>query len=570
MTPYSCLYYHPFSTLVITAGGSSVNNNSCPPLFHAIVTSMKKWSLVIMLAVAQFVMVLDSTVMNVSISTVVKDLDTTVASMQTAITFYTLTMASFMLLGGKLGDVFGRKKAFLIGSAIYSVGSLMTALSPNIQTLFIGWSVIEGLGAVLVIPAIAALIAINYKGKDRAIGFAVIGGISGAAAAAGPLIGGYVTTYLDWRYVFAAETVIMIILILLSKSVNADKPQKAVKIDVWSAVLSASGLCIFVYGVLQSKVWGLITPRAIPSVNEHEIAPFGISIVAYLIILGLVVLYLFYSRQEKLEREGRNPLLKTSMFSIRQLRSGLGTLGAQYMIIASVFFVIPIYLQMTLGYDALKTGLKILPLSIAIVLFSVVGAKFTAKYGPRKIVQVGQLGLVVGALCLQSSVSVDLKNGWFFIGMFVIGSGLGLLASQLGNVNMSAVDKSQSSEVGGLQGVFQNLGSSLGTAIIGSVMIASLTTAFVGNITSSNLNSEIKNYVNTNSQAGVSIVPVSEVQSFAESKGLSNEEASEATSIYASSQVDALKVSLFAVVILALLGMLLSRGIPSKVESVKS
>lgn len=523
-----------------------------------------------MLAVAQFVMVLDSTVMNVSISTVVKDLDTTVASMQTAITFYTLTMASFMLLGGKLGDVFGRKKAFLIGSAVYSIGSLITALSPNIQTLFIGWSVIEGLGAVLVIPAIAALIAINYKGKDRAIGYAVIGGVSGAAAAAGPLIGGYVTTYLDWRYVFAAETVIMIILIMLSKSVKADKPQKAAKIDIWSAVLSASGLCILVYGILQSKVWGLITPRAIPTINGHEIDPLGISIVAYLILLGLVILYLFYSRQEKLEREGRNPLLKTSMFSITQLRSGLATLGAQYMIIASVFFVIPVYLQMTLGYDALKTGLKILPLSIAIVVFSVIGAKFVATYGPRRIVQVGQLGLVAGSLCLLGSVSVDLKSGWFFIGMFVIGSGLGLLASQLGNVNMSSVDKSQSSEVGGLQGVFQNLGSSLGTAVIGSVMIASLTTAFVGNVESSSLSTDVKNYVANNSQAGVSIVPVSEVQGFAESKGLSSSEASEASTIYASSQVDALKKSLFAIVILAFLGMALSRGIPKTVSSVKS
>jgi len=523
-----------------------------------------------MLAVAQFVMVLDSTVMNVSISTVVKDLDTTVASMQTAITFYTLTMASFMLLGGKLGDVFGRKKAFLIGSAIYALGSLITALSPNIQTLFVGWSVIEGLGAVLVIPAIAALIAINYKGKDRAIGFAVIGGVSGAAAAAGPLIGGYVTTYLDWRYVFAAETVIMIVLMILSRGVKADKPTKATKIDIPSAILSASGLFILVFGILQSKTWGVITPRQIPTINGHDIDPFGISIVAYLIVLGLVILYWFYARQEKLEKAKKNPLLKTSMFSIAQLRSGLGSLGAQYMITASVFFVIPVYLQMTLGYDALKTGLKILPLSIAVILFSVIGAKMVVTRGPKKVVRFGQLALIVGSLFLLSSVSVDLKSGWFFLGMFVIGSGLGLLASQLGNINMSSVDESLSSEVGGLQGVFQNLGSSLGTAVIGSVMIASLTTAFVSNIESSSLNSDIKDYVKTNSNVGVSIVPVSEVQGYAESKGLSSSEADQTANIYSESQVEALKKSLFAIFLLSVLSMVLSRGIPSSIKMSKS
>lgn len=519
-----------------------------------------------MLAVAQFVMVLDSTVMNVSISTVVKDLDTTVASMQTAITFYTLTMAAFMLLGAKLGDVFGRKKAFIIGSLIYSLGSLITAFSPNIQSLFIGWSVIEGLGAVLVIPAIAALIAMNYKGKDRLLGFAVIGAVSGAAAAAGPLIGGYVTTYLDWRYVFVAETIIMIILIAASRVIKADKPTKNVKIDVLSVVLSVLGLGLLVYGILQTKVWGLIVPKSTPQVNGQDIAPLGISIVAYIILLGCLLLYWFYTRQQKLERTGGPALLKTSMLSIPQLRSGLGVLAGQYLVTASVFFVIPVYLQMTLGLDALQTGIRILPLSAALILFSMIGARLSTSWGPKKLVNTGQIGLVVGALLLLGSVSIELKSGLFFFGMFVLGAGLGLLASQLGNVNMSAVDEKQSSEVGGLQGVFQNLGSSMGTAIIGSVMIASLTTSFVGNINTSNLSPQIKTYVEENSQAGVAIVSSPEVEAFAASKGLNPDEINEVTNIYTKSQIEALKFSLFAVVILGLLGMLLARNIPATLK----
>ncbi len=525
---------------------------------------MKKWSVVILLAVAQFVMVLDSTVMNVSISTVVQDLDTTVASMQGAITFYTLTMASFMLLGGKLGDVFGRKKAFLLGSAIYAVGSLVTALSPNIQTLFVGWSIVEGLGAVLVIPAIAALIATHYKGKDRVVGYAIIGGISGAAAAAGPLIGGYVTTYLSWRYVFAAETVIMVCILLSSRIIRSErKPKRIPKIDVPSAILSALGLFVLVFGILQSKVWGFITPRQIPQINGNDIDPLGISVVAYLILVGLALLYVFYRRQILLERLGRNPLLKTSMLTIPQLTSGLSTLASQFMTTASIFFVIPVYLQMTLGLDALDTGIRILPLSVAVVLFSVIGARLTSAWSPKRIFICGQVSLIVGALSLLGSVSVDLKSRLFFVGMFVLGAGLGLLASQLGNVNMSSVDEKQSSEVGGLQGVAQNLGASLGTAIIGSVMIASLTTAFVDNVQTSSLNNQIKTYVQQNSNVGVSIVPVSEVEDFAVKQGLSSDEAQEVTEIYTESQIEALRISLFAVVALGLLGLVASRHIPA-------
>ncbi len=525
---------------------------------------MKKWYVVILLALAQFVMVLDSTVMNVSISTVVNDLDTTVTAMQTAITFYALTMAAFMLLGGKLGDVFGRKRAFMIGSVIYGIGSFITAISPNITVLMIGWSFTEGIGAVLVIPAVAALVATNYKGKDRVVAYAVIGGISGAAAAVGPLIGGYVTTYLSWRYVFLAEVFIMIGVLLCSGVLKDATKKVAQKIDIASVVLSASGLILLVYGMLQSKVWGWVEPRAIPSINGYDINPFGISIVAYLMLAGIIILRLFYTRQQKLETAHKNPLLKVSMLSIKPLRSGLAVLGSQYMIIGSIFFVVPVYLQMTLGYDALQTGLKILPLSFAVILFSIVGTRLSGRWAPRRIVRIGQTLLVIGSVALVGAVSIQLKDTLFLIGMFIVGGGLGLLASQLGNVNMSAVDEGQTAEAGGLQGVSQNLGSSLGTALIGSVLIATLTTSFVTNVQGSTLPPQIKTYVQQNSQAGVSIVPVSEVSAYASSVGVPDSDIPGIESAYTDSQVNALRLSLFAVVVLAVLTMLFSRNIPNK------
>ncbi len=527
---------------------------------------MKKWIAVIVLAFAQFVMVLDSTVMNVSISTVVKDLNTTVASMQAAITFYTLTMAALMLIGGKLGDIWGSKRALMIGAVVYATGSLTTALSQNFATLFLGWSIIEGLGAVLVIPAIAALTANNYKGKDRVKAFAIIGAVAGGAAAAGPLIGGYVTTYLSWRYVFFAEVVIMAGVIICMKFIkDAPRLKNPPKIDIPSALLSAIGLILFVFGLLQSKTWGLIEPRTIPVINGHEIAPLGISLVAYLILAGLMVLYAFYRRQQKLEAANKNPLLKVSMLNIPQLRSGLGVLLAQYLVIGAVFFIIPVYLQMTLGLDALETGLRIIPLSVALVLASVFGAKLSDRMSPKKIIRMGQLALAAGVLVLLGSIDIDLRKPYFSLGMFIVGAGIGLLASQIGNVNMSAVSEKESNEVGGLQGVFQNLGSSLGTAVIGSVLVGALTVVFVGNIQASSLPTNVKDYVQANSTSGVQIVSVSQVEEFASSQGLSQSESQEVGETYADSQIEALKQALFALFAISVLTLALSRNMPDKI-----
>lgn len=527
---------------------------------------MKKWLPVIILACAQFIMVLDSTVMNVSISEVVKDLNTSVSALQAAITFYALTMAALMLTGGKLGDIFGKRKIFVIGSIIYGIGSFITAISPNIQTLFIGWSIIEGLGAVMVIPAIAALTARNYTGRDRALAFAVIGAITGAAAAAGPLIGGFMTTYLSWRYVFAAETIIMAGVILFVKNISdSAKIKTKVKIDYPSVGLSVIGMTMLVYGMLQSKIWGWVTPLNIPQINGRDIAPLGISIVAYLVVGGLIVLYVFYRRCQKLEQARRNQLLSVSMLQIPQLRAGLATLGGQYLITAAIFFVIPIYLQMLLGLDALKTGIKILPLSIALILASIIGSRLINKYTPKQIVRLGQLGLVIGAFVLIGAINPQLKGFVFGLGMFIVGSGLGLLASQLGNINMSAVPASKSSEAGGLQGTAQNLGSSLGTALIGSIMLASLATQFITTVnTSPDIPQNVKTTLSQNAKKSIQIVPVSEVTSIAKEAGLNQSQAEAISQSYATSQVNSLKLSMFSIVALSLAMMVFSRAIPNK------
>lgn len=524
-----------------------------------------KWTVIAILALAQFVMVLDSTVMNVSMSQVAADLNTSITGMQTAITLYALTMAALMMTGGKLGDILGRRRAFKIGSVVYGLGSLMTGLAPNLTILLLGWSLIEGLGAVLVIPAIAVLAAANYSGKARVAAFAIIGGISGAAAAAGPLIGGFVTTYLSWRYVFIAETIIMLFVLLVANKI-ADQPVKGKqRLDIRSAVLSATGLGILVFGILQSKVWGWVTPKTVPTINGNEIAPFGISLVAYLILAGLAILIIFYKRQVHLKENRKQPLLDPDLLKIKQLQSGLSVLLSQYLIIAAVFFVIPVYLQVNLGYDALKTGMKILPLSLALLLFSIIGMRLVTMFSARRIIRTGQLALVFGSLVLMGSINVEMKGWAFGSGMFILGAGLGLLASQLGNINMSSADQSKAAEVGGLQGTFQNLGSSLGTALIGSVFIVTLGSGFVTAINQSSLSAPVKDYVNQRSNNAIQVVPASQVEAIATANGVSQDEASQTSAIYNTTQLDALKEAMFFLAAIALLSLLLSKNIPNKV-----
>lgn len=526
---------------------------------------MKNWPVVAILGSAQFVMVLDGTVMNVSISTVVEDLDTSVDAMQAAITFYTLTMAALMLLGAKLGDVWGRRRAFVIGSIVYAIGSLTTALSPNVVVLFLGWSIIEGMGAVLVIPAIAALIADNYEGHARVAAYAIIGAASGAAVAAGPLIGGFVTTYFSWRYVFVAEVVIMGFVVLFSRRVTDRAGARPVRIDLLSVLLSAAGLVFVVYGMLQSKTWGWVIPLHPPIVNGVPITPLGVSMTTWFVLAGAALIWAFVVRQRHLVEQGRPPLVDVTLFRILRLRSGLTVLLAQYAMTAGLFFMMPVYLQMTLGLDALQTGIRIFPLSISLILFSILGTRLALTWSPRRIIRIGQVLLVLASFLLLGAVDIELQSPAFGVGMFVAGAALGLLASQIGNVNMSSVGEDQSSEVGGLQGVFQNLGSSLGTALIGSVLIGTLATSFASGVAASDLPQDTQAVVTEATQGGVDIVPAASVPDLAREAGLDDAEAAELERVYANSQIESLRVSLVALIVIALLSLFFSRGIPTEV-----
>src|SRR3954447_413642 len=225
---------------------------------------MGKWGVLAVLGAAQFLMVLDQAVMNVAISQLVEDFDTTVTTIQAVIAFYALVMAGLMLTGGKLGDIWGRRRAFTIGTCIYAVGSGLTAASWNVPSLMLGWSVLEGIGAALVIPALIALVAGNYRGADRAIAYGVLGGVAGAGIAVGPILGGWATTELSWRVVFVGEVVVALGILFGTRLLHEVKAPGRPRLDWVGSILSAGGLSVIVFGVLQASNWGWLAPRNSP------------------------------------------------------------------------------------------------------------------------------------------------------------------------------------------------------------------------------------------------------------------------------------------------------------------
>ncbi|HEY7455321.1 MAG TPA: MFS transporter [Thermoleophilaceae bacterium] len=516
------------------------------------------------LASAQFVMVLDSSVMNVSISQIVADLDTTIAGVQLAITAYTLVMAAFMLAGAKLGDILGRDRAFAIGLAIYGLGSFTTAISPNLGVLLFGWSLIEGLGAALVIPAIVSLIAHTYEGPQRALAFGIVGGVAGAAVAAGPLIGGWVTTEFSWRYVFAGEVVIVATILLVRRRlVSAPAVDNPPKLDLVGVGISALGLGLAVYGILKSSEWGLIEPRGALTIGGEEITPFGFSVVPFLILAGVGCLAGFALWEERRERTGKDTLLDRSLLKIEQLRAGLTTLMMQQLILLGTFFVLPVYLQVVLGLDAFETGKRLFPMSVTMFAAAMLGPRLAAGLAPKRVAQAGLLALSAASVVLLGTIDVELNGAAFALALALFGVGAGLLLSQLGNVIMSSVDPSKTNEAGGLQGTAQNLGASLGTALIGAVLIAALTSGFVSKVEQNPaIPGPVKEQVAALEQEGVPVVPVDDVEQAAVKAGVPRDQASAIADDYGDAQLMGLKRAIGAVAIFALLSLWFTRKLP--------
>ena len=515
-------------------------------------------AVLVTLAAAQFVMVLDSSVMNVSIATVAKDLGTTVAGIQTAITLYTLVMAALMITGGRMGAILGRKRAFTIGCVIYACGSFTTAISPNLAVLMFGWSFLEGVGAALVMPAIVALVASNFAKPDRPRAYGIVTAGGAIAVAVGPLIGGLFTTYWSWRYVFVSEVLIIGVVLLLNRR-TADTPkEEGARLDLVGTALSALGLGLIVYGVLRAGTWGFVQPK------PDAPTLLGLSPVIWLLLGGGVVLLGFLEWEKHRRDTGQAALLDPAILRVRLLRSGLAAFFFQYLLQAGLFFAVPLFLSIALGLSAIDTGVRILPLSITLVIAAVGIPKLFPNASPRRVAQLGFfalfLGLVVFVAALDAGAGPEIVT-W---PMLLAGFGIGALASQLGAVTVSALPDEQSGEVGGLQNTFSNLGISIGTALAGAILMSALTASFFSGIASNPaVPDDLSSKAQTTLTSGVPFISDADLEKALDDAGVPPATATAVVDENADARLDGLRASLSVLAVLAIVAMFLSRGIPT-------
>ncbi|HZB35507.1 MAG TPA: MFS transporter, partial [Gaiellaceae bacterium] len=511
------------------------------------------------LASGQFLMTLDSSVMNVSIATVAKDVGTTVTGIQGAITAYTLVMAALMITGAKIGAIIGRKRAFAIGCVIYGCGSLTTSIAQSLPVLLFGWSFLEGVGAALIMPAIVALVAGNFPAERRPAAYGLVAAAGAVAVAVGPLIGGFCTTYFSWRWVFAGEVVVVLAILLLTRRI-ADAPvEKRPQLDVVGAVLSALGLGLLVFGVLRSSEWGWIQPKT----GGPSWA--GLSPTIWLIIGGLFVIWVFFRWQARRESHGQEPLVRTAMLRNKQLTGGLTMFFFQFLVQAGFFFVVPLFLSVALGLSAIDTGVRLLPLSVTLLAAAIGIPKLFPSASPRLVVRLGLLSLLAGTVVLLGGLDPDAGAEIVFVPMLLVGFGIGALSSQLGAVTVSAVPDDQSPEVGGVQNTMTNLGASLGTALAGSLLIATLSSSFLTNVQQSQaIPASAKEQAQVELAGGIPFISDADLEAALDEAGASSETTDAAVDANADARLDGLRSALAILAVLAVLALFLAQSIPTR------
>jgi len=423
--------------------------------------------LAILLAMAMFVLVVDTSLMNVSISAVVRDLDTTASGVQSAIALEALVSAAFILIGSKLGDLIGRKRAYKLGLVGYGLGALSMTLSQSLLPIVIFWAIIGGLGAALMLPAMQSLIHGNFEGPMQRRAYALVGAAAAIAAAVGPLLGGFITTYLSWRVAFLGEAVIIAIVLLGSRLVKDVQYTGERGVDVVGAILSALGMGGLVLSIL---VW------------EKGGAAMGALLAVGLGSLGLLVWWL-----RKRRREGKPALLDINLFSSKYFRLGITSQTLQQIALGGLMIALPIYLQMVLEYNALDAGLSLAPLSLTMFAVALVAGRKAGGHSPSKIIRVGFLLLALGVAALIPIVP-RADSGWAMaLPLAVAGAGLGLLVSQLNNYTLSPIEEERVSEAAGVNSAGGSFGLSFGLAFAGAIMLASLSLVFTHEANSSDV-----------------------------------------------------------------------------------
>jgi MFS family permease len=409
------------------------------------------------LALAQFICSFAGSNMNVMINDISTDLDTTVQGVQVAITIFLLVMAALMIPGGKLTDRYGRKRCFIAGLILYGIGALISAVSPSLGVLVVGNSILEGVGTALLIPPVYILTTLFFTNlTSRARAFGLISAAGGIGAAAGPLIGGLITSALSWRAAFVFQALVIVIIIVLSwRMVDPLPPDPKRSFDTLGAVLSAVGLILIVLGILAADNNGWV--------------------MIILLVAGAVVLGLFFRSVRAKERSGREPLLSSSLFRNRTSNLGMITQNLQWLLLMGISFVVSAYLQVVRGYNAIETGVIFTAETAGLLAASLAAERLAKRRPQRSLIMVGFVLLIIGTGALLAMV-IGSPSAWAFApGLLLIGLGLGLMLTPSVNIVQSSFPEQLQGEISGLSRSVSNLGSSLGAAIAGTILVAGIT-----------------------------------------------------------------------------------------------
>ncbi len=412
----------------------------------------------VLLAMAMFVFVIDTSLMNVSISAVVRDLDTTVSGVQSAVALEALVSAAFILIGSKLGDLFGRKRAYVVGLVFYASGALAMLFAQGLAAIIVFWAIIGGLGASLYLPAMQSLIHGNFEGKARAKVFALIGASAAIAAAIGPLLGGFLTTLLSWRVGFLLEAVI-IAGVLAGSGLIREVPYTGDRtVDVVGSILSVLGMSLLVLGVLAWQEGG--------------------ESVAALLVAGAVFSLALVRWLLRRKREGKATLFDPDLFKSKLFSFGIRQSILQQIALGGLLIALPIYLQLDLGYNALQAGLSLAPLSLTMFFIALLAGRRAGKRRPSSLIRVGFVLLGVGVLAMIPIVPRVDTSWYLVVPLMLCGAGLGLLVSQLNNYTLAPISEERAGEAAGVNSAISSFGLSVGLAFAGAVLLAALSIAF--------------------------------------------------------------------------------------------
>jgi EmrB/QacA subfamily drug resistance transporter len=456
----------------------------------------RRWITLAIIIISAFIVVLDNTVLNVAIPTILRELHTTLPSLEWVITGYALTFATLLIIGGRLGDVYGHRRVFVIGAGLFGIGSLLASVSHSVGMLIIGEALIEGIGASLMLPATLAILSGTFHGRERATAFATWGATAGVAAASGPVVGGFLTNFYSWRWAFRINVIIAPLAILGAMLFmrRGERGERRIRIDLPGAGLIAIGMFTLVFALSEGAIYGWITPLKDFSIAGHVVWPAhrAISVIPFIAAFSAAVLVCFWFVEHAKERNNGDPLFEFAYLRFRTYRYGLLTGLILSMGQLGISFVLPVFLQNGRHISVWHNGLWVLPSGLFVIVGAQLGGRLIHRFGTIKVVRAGLVIYEIGLLAMLRAISLHMTVWQLLPGLALYGMGIGFALAQLTNVVLSEIPADSSGVASGANTTVRQVGSALGVAVIGSLLTVQTVNHAVSRIKAAGLPAAVK------------------------------------------------------------------------------